>query len=183
MTPERVLSFWFEEAGPKHWFKQSDGFDKKVTETFLGAAHEAARHVEIKVHSWENAADSALALIIMLDQFPRNMFRNDAKAFAWDALARKAATRMIEAGFDLSIPAERRAFVYMPFMHGEDIVSQDYCVELCRTRLEDPSTLRHAIAHRDLIKRFGRFPYRNDILGRESTREEVEFLASGGYSP
>ena len=130
-----------------------------------------------------SSADGALALILTLDQFPRNMFRGTSKAFAWDNSALSVATRMIETGHDRVIPTSQRAFVYMPFMHAENLYAQNRCVELCSDRLEDESTLGHAKAHRELIKTFGRFPHRNEILGRKSTTAEIEFLANGGYSP
>lgn len=135
------------------------------------------------LHPWEEDVDKALALILTLDQFPRNMFRHHSKSFAWDPLARTAADRMIGKDWDLRLPEVRRAFVYMPFMHGENLASQNRCLALCESRLSDESTLKHAKAHRQLIQRFGRFPHRNEVLGRVSTPEELEFLKSGGYAP
>lgn len=135
--------------------------------------------------TWEGDPVSALALIIALDQFPRNMFRGMAEAFQWDALALGVAERMIDQGGDMDIPTARRAFVYMPFMHAEDLAAQNRCVELTGSRLKDGGggTLRAAISHRDVIEQFGRFPHRNATLGRESTPEERQFLKSGGYDP
>ncbi len=183
-SPEDILEFWFEETDKKNWFKASDAFDSEIRSRFeTKAVNLASSLLMAEPHPWEANPEDWLALIIALDQFPRNMYRNTPGAFAWDDLALKVARRMVKDFQDLKIPQERRAFIYMPFMHSEDIVMQNKCVELCDARLDDESTLFHAKAHRKLIEQFGRFPHRNEILGRDSTSAEIAFLKDGGYAP
>jgi uncharacterized protein (DUF924 family) len=183
-TPDAILDFWFKDAGPTHWFQASDAFDARVRREFeITAVDLAAGFSRGKPHPWEDAAESCLALIIALDQFSRNMYRGTRAAFAWDPLALGAAKRMTERNQDLKVNQSRRAFVYMPFMHSETADDQARCVALCDQRLEDASTLHHAKEHQKLITRFGRFPHRNEILGRQSTPQELQFLANKGYSP
>lgn len=184
IVPQDILDFWFKNIDSKDWFNASPEFDHTIKTRFLEVSTLNAQCVRADTHhEWASNAEGALALILTLDQFPRNMFRGTPKAFEWDNSAQSVASRMIEIGHDLAIPARQRAFVYMPFMHAENLYAQNRCVELCTERLEDKSTLRHAKAHRELIKTFGRFPHRNKILGRKSTSTEIEFLAKGGYSP
>jgi len=183
-NPDDILSFWFEETPKKHWFQATSAFDADIRQRFEMTATQLAASLSAqKTHEWEAEVESSLALIIALDQFPRNMYRDTPGAFAWDSLALGAAERMTEKGWDLKIEQSRRAFIYMPFMHSEDMASQNKCVSLCDSRLEGDNTLHHAKEHRKLIERFGRFPHRNTILKRESTDEEKQFLAKGGYSP
>lgn len=183
-SPEQdILTFWFIEAGPKSWFTKSDAFDALVRRRFESRAIDLAAKTAKPPHDWEDRPESTLALIIALDQFPRNMYRDTPAAFAWDDLALGVTNRMVEKGWDLQIPQDRRSFVYMPYMHSEKLTDQNRCVELIASRLDSESNLRHAKAHRMLIERFGRFPHRNDILGRDSTAEEVKFLREGGYAP
>ena len=137
----------------------------------------------VDVSNWEKTPESHLALIIVLDQFPRNMYRGTSAAFAWDAMALASAKRAIAKFSDLKIHQDRRAFIYMPFMHAENLSDQDECVRLAEGRLDNTSTLHHAREHRKVIERFGRFPHRNIIIGRESTEDEINFLEDGGYSP
>jgi len=181
---EEILSFWFDEAGSKKWYNGGDSFDALVRERFETAAVKAAAALdETCPHDWEQTPEQTLALIIMLDQFPRNMYRGTKGAFAFDALALAAARRAVGKGFDLKLPQLRRAFIYMPYMHAEDMAMQDECVRLIDMRLDNASSLFHARAHRKLIARFGRFPHRNEILGRASSAEEQDFLHQGGYTP
>jgi len=183
-TPSEILNFWFSETDKKYWFNATDAFDADIRNRFEMPAMAAASCLLDEVsHDWEASVESSLALILMLDQFPRNMYRGTPGAFAWDALALSVAKRMIDKSWDLKTPQMRRAFIYMPFMHSEDLEAQDKCVELCDARLENENTLFHAKAHRKLIADFGRFPHRNAILGRENTAAETAFLAAGGYSP
>ena len=183
-SPDSILEFWFQEAGPSHWFKSTDAFDARVRREFESTATEVAGTISRRVpHPWEGSADTALALIITLDQFPRNMYRATRAAFAWDSLALGAARRMTEANLDLKVDQAMRSFIYMPFMHSETLSDQDLCVSLCDGRLDSQSTLHHAKEHRKLIKRFGRFPHRNIVLGRPSSAEETRFLANNGYAP
>ena len=183
-SPTRILDFWFEEAGPKNWFAQSDAFDAKVRGEFEVDAIEAALSVGRKApHIWEERKDGALALIIMLDQFSRNMYRGTAAMFTWDKLALAVAKRAVKNSFDLKTDQERRAFFYMPFMHSENKDDQSECVYLIDRGIDDANTLFHAKAHRKVIEQFGRFPHRNAALGRKSTAEELAYLENGGYTP
>lgn len=183
-SARRILEFWFTESGPKRWFKQSDAFDADIRRAFEALAITLAGHVGKTVpHEWEETPEGTLALIIALDQFPRNMYRSTKAAFAWDALALGLSIRAVGKGFDLKTPQERRSFLYMPFMHAEDLAMQKRCVELVDSRLDDTNTLHHAKEHCRVIERFGRFPHRNEILERASTPEERSFLTNGGYTP
>ncbi len=183
-TAQDVLAFWFEETKPEAWFKKEDSFDARVRARFESLAQARAEEVRRQGASpWQEGADTALALLLLLDQFPRNMYRGTARAFAWDDLALRVAGTALEKGYDLLTPQDRRAFFYMPFMHSEDLSDQERCVALTTTRLDDQRTARHARAHREVIRRFGRFPHRNDILGRASTPAEIAYLAEGGYVP
>jgi uncharacterized protein (DUF924 family) len=176
-TAQDVTSFW-REAGPDKWFKKSDAFDDEIRSRFLPTYEAAAAG---KLHNWENQPDSALALVIVLDQFPRNMFRNDKRAFAADPLARQVADRAIARGFDAKFPPAERSFFYLPFEHSEDIADQERCIALFKT-LGDAELLKWAELHADIIRRFGRFPHRNAVLGRVTTAEEKTFLEGGGFS-
>lgn len=183
-TPEDVLRFWFEETPSKNHFVSSTAFDAKVRRRFARTIEVEARAFNDTGHSWLDEASSALALIVLFDQLTRNVWRGSGKAFAFDHLARAAARSMIDNGFDEEIADDRRSFVYMPFMHSEDMADQDLCMELMTTRLpEGRNSGEHARKHRDVIARFGRFPYRNDALGRTMTHEERKYLAEGGYAP
>ncbi|GLQ24798.1 hypothetical protein GCM10007853_26720 [Algimonas ampicilliniresistens] len=183
ITPSDVLDFWFADETKAHWFNSTPSFDAEISQTFQAAAETLAKG-PFPHPVWEADAQSALALIIMLDQFPRNMFRGSPRAFAWDGHALGVTDRMVDSGWDLEIPTKKRSFVYMPLMHAEDLTAQNRCVELSGSRLDDGgSTLRHAKAHRDVIEKFRRFPYRNAVLGRDSTPEEYDFLKNGGYDP
>ena len=176
ITPADIVSFW-REAGPDKWFDQDAAFDLAIREEFL-AVHEAAARGEHA--AWEDSAEGALALIILFDQFPRNMFRGSPHAFATDALARAVARRAIAAGFDQAIDANMRQFFYLPFMHSEFLADQDRCVALYG-KLGDPDLSKYATGHRDIIIKFGRFPHRNRVLGRDTTEAEQEFLDGGGF--
>lgn len=183
MLPGDILKFWFEETPKKLHFNSTPAFDADIRQRFeelaIGTAAQAAKGE----HDWETTPDGALALIIMLDQFPRNMYRGTAAAFAWDASSLNIAKRAIEKGFDLKTPIDRRAFIYTPFMHSENISDQRRCVELADQRLNDEGTLFHAKAHMKVIEQFGRFPYRNETLGRANSVDEEQYLNDGGYAP
>lgn len=184
MTPDAILAFWFDDAGPARWFGGGTAFDAQVRRRFAKLAHDYRTVRTVAGHPWMARADSALALVLLLDQFPRNIWRGSNAAFSLDALGLEAARLMLEAGQDLALADERRAFAYMPFMHSESLADQELCVRLCAERLAPgEGTLRHAIAHRDIIAKFGRFPYRNAVLGRTDTPEEAQWLKSGGYRP
>jgi uncharacterized protein (DUF924 family) len=175
-TPEQIVSFW-KKAGPKRWFKKDPAFDQKIHEKFL-VTHQAAAMG--KLGAWEANAEGALALVILLDQFPRNMFRGTNRAFANDEQARAAAGRAIKRGFDKKTPALLRHFFYLPFEHSEDLADQEKSLKLFRAT-KDKNLIHWAKAHRDIIVRFGRFPHRNEILRRNSTPEETAFLEQGGF--
>ena len=175
-----VLDFWLDEIGEDGWFGGGDELDGKVRDRFL-PAWEAA--MEGRLGLWLTSPREALAYVILLDQFPRNMFRGDPRSFAADPLARAAAKTAINREWDLKVPERERMFFYMPLEHSENLVDQDRCVRLTKARMPTLGAgyLVHARAHREQIRRFGRFPTRNEILRRPSTPEEAEFLAKGGY--
>jgi uncharacterized protein (DUF924 family) len=170
-----IVAFW-REAGPKLWFAKDPEFDHRFRTRFL-ALHEAAVRGELK--DWTATAEGSLALIILLDQFPRNAFRGTARMYDTDALAREVADRAIAAGQDQEIARDLRLFVYLPFGHSESLADQERSVALSEHLGEVVS--RHARGHRDIIKRFGRFPHRNPLLGRAMTAEEQRFLDEGGF--
>jgi uncharacterized protein (DUF924 family) len=172
-----ILAFW-TEAGPDKWYKKDEAFDAAIRDTFL-ATYEAA--ADGRLSDWQKEPDSALALVILLDQFPRNMFRGSARAFAADPLARDVADSAISQGYDKAVGKELRAFFYLPFMHSEEIEDQEYCIELCRA-LGDEENVKYAEIHAEIIRRFGRFPHRNPVLGRDTTPEEQAFLENGGFA-
>ena len=172
-----IVAFW-RDAGREKWFERDETFDAELDRRFH-AAHLAAARGEYE--SWLASAEGALALLILLDQFPRNCFRECAHSYATDGLARHYAHRAIAEGFDLQVGTELRMFFYLPFEHSEAMADQEYAMELF-AKIGDDELMQYAVLHRDLIARFGRFPHRNEALGRESTREEIEYLASGGFS-
>ena len=176
-TPQAVLDFW-RGAGPKKWFSKDAAFDDAIRARFL-ATHEAAAADELA--GWETTPDSALALVIALDQFPRNVFRGNARMFAADPLARQVADRAIARGFDQQVPARERGFFYLPFMHSERLEDQERSVALYQA-LGEVENLKYADDHADIIRKFGRFPHRNAMLGRTTTAEEQAFLDRGGFA-
>ena len=170
-----VLTFWFEESTPKQWFAKDDAFDAAIRERFGDVQHQASNGM---LDHWAETPDGAFALIIVLDQFSRNLYRNDARAFADDAKARGILRDMLIKGWDQEIAEDRRAFLYLPFEHSEALADQERSVELFATLGEE--NLRYAVAHKELIERFGRFPHRNAALGRESTQQEKDYLSKPG---
>lgn len=175
--PVDILDFWWR-AGPSKWFARNDGFDKDIRTRFSDAV-EAGLNGDLD--DWAGAPHSALALIILLDQFPRNIFRGSPRAFAGDAKALEVATRAVDEGFDLAFPKEARTFFYLPFEHAEDMAAQERSVDLFRRNGRENEQL-YALIHMDVIRRFGRFPHRNEVLGRETTEAEAAYLADGGFS-
>ncbi|SRR5260370_1111584 len=172
-----VLAYW-RALGPKRWFVKDAVVDTEIRAKFLGVYTAA---VAGSLGPWEDNASGTLAHIIVLDQFPRNMFRGTAAAFAADPLARAAADRAIDRGFDRQAVKAERPFFYLPYMHSEALADQERCLELCRAA-KDAGTLKYAELHADIIRRFGRFPHRNAVLGRATTPEEEAFLNEGGFS-
>jgi uncharacterized protein (DUF924 family) len=172
-----VLAFW-RALGPQRWFVKDAAVDAEIREKFesLHAAATAGL-----LGDWEDDASGAFALIIVLDQFSRNMFRGSAAAFAADPLARAAAGRAIGRGFDRQFANPERRFFYLPYMHSEALADQERCRELCRAAVDDGG-VKFAELHVDIIHRFGRFPHRNAVLGRVTTPEEQAFLDSGGFA-
>jgi uncharacterized protein (DUF924 family) len=175
--PAEILAFW-REAGPKRWYKKDGAFDDEVRRRFLGLWQGAAAG---KLSAWEASDEGALALTIVLDQFPRNMFRDDPLTYASDAMAREVAGRAIDRGADARIDPVLLEFLYMPFMHSEHLADQRRCVELFR-KAGNAENLKYAEDHADIVRRFGRFPHRNRIMERETTAEEQAFLDGGGFS-
>jgi uncharacterized protein (DUF924 family) len=179
-----LLDFWFGPPGDpgreqrrEIWFKSTEEFDVSLRREFL-ADHEAAAAGAFR--SWEASAEGALAVVLLLDQIPRNIFRATPRAYATDAAARDAADRALERGFDQMVPAVWRPFFYMPFHHSEDIADQRRSLALFEALPRDPdragSLRRYGRPYIEVIERFGRFPHRNEILGRQSTDEEIAFL-------
>ena len=171
-----VVDFW-REAGRERWFTKDAAFDRRFRERFLDLHLTAARG---ELGHWLATADGALALMVLLDQYPRNSFRGTAHMYATDPLARAAALQAIEAGHDQAFPAELRVFFYLPFSHSEVLEDQQRAVALGRLLGADYE--KHAVRHHDIVARFGRFPHRNPIMGRDTTGEERAFLDEGGFS-
>lgn len=182
-TPREILDFWFGREGEEGygefreaWFTKDPEFDQDVRDRFEGAYEEAAAG---RLEHWKDEARSCLALIILLDQFTRNMFRGDPKTYATDDKAREAARHAVEHAYDRELFPYERLFVYLPFEHSEDLEDQLFSVELFRGLAADIGSedlLGYAVRHLEIIERFGRFPHRNEILGRATTPEEAEFL-------
>lgn len=177
---KEIVRFWLEDIGEAGWYAAVDAVDATIRDRF-GALWTQARDGGLA--DWCDTPQGALAYLILTDQFPRNMFRGDARAFATDAAAREAARGAIDRGLDLEVAEPERVFFYMPFEHSEDLADQDLSVDLTERNL--PLTGKgyalHARAHREVIRRFGRFPFRNAALGRDTTPEERAFLDGGGY--
>jgi uncharacterized protein (DUF924 family) len=174
-SPLEVIEFW-RGAGPRMWFAKDPEFDRRFRARFQ-PLHEAAVRGELT--SWRDSPHGVLALCVLLDQFPRNAFRNTARMYASDTLAREIADRAVRANFDRAIEPELRVFMYMPFAHSERLDDQERSVQLVES-LGEPH-LSHAKHHRDIVKRFGRFPHRNPILGRPMRPDEQKYLDEGGY--
>lgn len=177
MDATTVLAFWFEQIDPAQWWHKDADFDATIRVRF-GALHASASRAEL--WHWRDNPDGRLAEIIVLDQFSRNLYRDDPRAFANDPLALALAQELVRGGGDLRIDAQRRAFAYMPYMHSESAPIHDVAVELFRERA--PSNLDYELRHKAIIDRFGRYPHRNAALGRASSAAETAFLAQPGSS-
>ena len=176
-----VVGYW-TAAGPKKWFARSTAFDDALRLRFEPVHHAAARG---EYAAWLATAEGCLALLLLLDQFPRNLYRGSAHAYATDPLARSVAGKTLEAGFDQQVDPILRLFCYLPFEHSEAIEDQDRAVALLEAHdaaTGDIRSLESAVRHRDIIRRFGRFPHRNAALGREMTAEDQAFLDDGGFA-
>ncbi|WP_428028824.1 DUF924 family protein [Ancylobacter sp.] len=176
-TAAEIVAFW-REAGPERWFAKEDAFDAAIRSRFLGA-YEAAAAGELR--AWQETAEGCYALILLLDQFPRNLFRGSQQAFATDAAARDVADAAIAHGFDSGFALPERRCFYVPFMHSENLADQQRCIALCEAA-DDDEGVHHAVVHHDIIRDFGRFPHRNPVLGRETSQEEHAFLKAGGFA-
>lgn len=174
---EEILAYW-REAGPERWFAKDAAFDREIAKRFESTHREAARGM---LKSWEETPEGVYALLLLLDQFPRNLFRNSPQAFATDEMARKIADKAMKRGFDRVFNNPERRFFYLPLMHSEDLADQERCIALCQAA-QDEDGVKYAIVHRDIIRDFGRFPHRNKVLGRETTPAEQEFLDEGGFA-
>jgi uncharacterized protein (DUF924 family) len=177
VSPAAILAFW-RAAGSDRWYKRDDAFDADLRRRFLGLWRKAAAG---ELSCWEATDDGALALVIVLDQFPRNMFRGDARAYISDALALEVANRALARGADRRMAADLLEFLYLPLMHSEHWADQERCVALFRNT-PNADNLGYAEQHADIIRRFGRFPHRNIVLGRITTPDEQAFLDGGGFS-
>lgn len=178
VTAEDIINFWFNEITPEDWWKKNLEFDKLIKKRFLGIYNKAAAG---ELFNWRYKPAAALAEIIVLDQFPRNMFRDKKQAFATDPLALCVAQHAVEKGFDKELEAKQKAFMYMPFMHSESVEIH----RIAEFLFSDPDTkgnLDFELKHKAIIDRFGRYPHRNKILGRRSRKEEIEFLKEPGSS-
>lgn len=174
MSPTEILEFWFADGMERHWFRPTDALDREIRDQFSGAWQKAS---EGAIDEWSSSPEGSLALVILLDQLPLNMFRGERRAFATEQQAVTVTLAAIDRGHDKSLAGPKRAFLYMPLMHSEDLRHQDLSVDLYSAAgLKDNE--RFARHHRELIRRFGRFPHRNEILGRESTPEERDYLSS-----
>lgn len=176
MLSDEVLAFW-KAAGQEKWMKADPEFDAEIRTRFGDLVENCASG---KHDDWALSPEGALALVIVLDQFPRNLFRGDAKAFAADAKAREIAKEAISSEFDQKVDSELKIFFYMPLEHSESLSDQNYCLRLCHSCGQ--GYLKWAKLHRDVIRRFGRFPHRNGVLGRHTTPAEWAFLEGGGFS-
>jgi len=175
--PMDVLAFW-RAGGPDKWFERNAAFDSEIKHRFLSVWRAAE---EDKLAHWEETPEGALALVIVLDQFPRNMFRGERRTYATDALARAVADRAIARGFDRQVSHPERQFFYLPFMHSENLADQERCLELACDYGDDEFT-KYAEHHAEIIRRFGRFPHRNALLDRPTNPNEQAFLDGGGFS-
>jgi len=174
--PTELINFW-RDAGPQRWFRKDESFDALFREKFL-SAHEAAANGQLA--SWAETPEGALALVVLLDQFPRNAFRGSARMYSTDHRAREVAAAAVSSGFDKQVGPDLRQFFYLPFMHSEQLADQHLCVQL-----NEPlggESARYARHHREIIERFGRFPHRNALLGRTSTPEEARYIDEGGFA-
>lgn len=174
ITPEKIIEYWFSVRIKKHWFSSTLELDQEIYHKFAEIWYDASIG---KLETWRETPEGCLALVILLDQCPLNMFRGQPKSFSTESQARDIARQAIKQGFDKTLQAEQRSFLYIPFMHSENEVDQEYSVKLYQeAKLKE--NLYFAKHHRDLIKEFGRFPHRNAILGRVSTKEEIAYLES-----
>ena len=180
VTPEEILAFWLDEQGPEKWYIQDETLDETIRDRFFDAWMGAQ---DGRYSMWLTYPSGVLAYIILTDQMPRNMFRGDGRSFLTDRAALAAAKAAIDKGWDMKIDEPARQFFYLPLMHSESLCDQDRCVRLLCERMPETgaSNLLHARAHREVIRKFGRFPYRNAALERATTALEADYVSAGGY--
>ena len=180
MTPEKVLSFWLDKTDPKQWYNSPKSLDNAILQEFYPTW---VSIMDGKFGMWLTYPSGSLAYILVLDQFSRNMFRGTSKAFSSDLVALAAAKQAIKHKFDLAIDEPARQFFYLPLMHSESLQDQERCIRLMHERmpLEGMNNLLHARAHREVIRKFGRFPTRNEALSRKNTAHEADYIKNGGY--
>ena len=180
MTPEKVLSFWLDETDPKQWYNSPKSLDNAILQEFYPTW---VSIMDGKFGMWLTYPSGSIAYILVLDQFSRNMFRGTSKAFSSDLIALAAAKQAIKHKFDLAIDEPGRQFFYLPLMHSESLQDQERCIRLMHERmpLEGMNNLLHARAHREVIRKFGRFPTRNEALSRKNTAHEADYMKNGGY--
>lgn len=178
--PEEILAYWLDEVGPKGWYGVDPTLDQAIRDRFM-ASWERAQEGACSL--WLTYPTGVLAYLILMDQFPRNMFRDDPRAFSTDMAALEAAKCAVKKGWDMRVDEPARQFFYLPMMHSENLIDQDRCVRLMLTRMPESGAqnLLHAKVHREVIRQFGRFPYRNAALSRATTPPEASFVAEGGY--
>lgn len=179
VTARDILEFWFSEAARPSWFKASAAFDRAV-ENALRPAYEQA--LAGRLEAWRSSAEGCLALCLLLDQVPRNLFRGTAQAYSSDEAAREVCRQALAQGFDQELAAEQRLFIYLPLEHSENLADQEDCCTLIAALDGEASWVDYALRHREIIARFGRFPHRNAVLGRESSAAEQAFLSGPGSS-
>ena len=176
IDPSAIIHFW-QQAGPEKWFVSDPEFDQEIKARF---SHLPDQALAGQYDHWSEQASECLGLVLILDQFPRNIFRGSPEAFAYDDKAKQVATKIIDQGFDQTYQLPLKRFLYLPFMHSEKLKDQLYSIELCE-KANDPDGVKFGQIHLDVIKKFNRFPHRNKVLGRQSTAEEIQFLEQGGF--
>ncbi len=179
MTPQDVIAFWCHDVGEKDWYSGGAALDALCRDRMGGAVDDVRAG---RLEHWRDGPQGVLAYLLLTDQMPRNIHRGTALAFATDWQARGAAGEALALDWDLAVPVPLRQFFYLPFMHAEDLARQDLCIRCFATRYPLPDSHLHARAHREIIRRFGRFPFRNAALGRTTTAEEQAFMDAGGYA-
>lgn len=179
ITPAEIISFWQDEVGPAGWYIVDPALDQKIRDRYLDFWHDVRVG---EYDGWVGSAEGALAMLIAIDQFPRNMFRGSGDSFATDSKARCISKRAIFAGHDREINEPMRQFFYLPLMHSEVLADQDTCMRMFKLNMSGDGRFLHPRAHREVIRKFGRFPYRNKAMGRLSTQAEKDYVAAGGYS-
>ena len=178
ITPDEIIDFWQNEVGPKGWYMVDPALDQKIRDRYLDFWLDVRAG---EYDNWPGKSKGTLAMLIAIDQFPRNMFRGSSDSFATDSKARCIAKRAIFSGQDLEISEPMRQFFYLPLMHSEVLADQDTCMRMYKQNMSGEGRFLHPRAHREVIRKFGRFPYRNKALGRMSTQAEKDYVAAGGY--